>query len=153
MDAKGRMAIPAKYRETLTAACGGRIVMTAHTQDRCVLVYPETEWQTILPKIEALFHQSGVIRTDTLEELFNVATVLANQPVPPVLSSEAKRKRIEIGMRWVRMWCVTSIGTAMDAFSASTRRAMPHMTRRSQNRRLRTKMGWKLASGKSEAPV
>lgn len=54
MDAKGRMAIPAKYRETLTAACGGRIVMTAHTQDRCVLVYPETEWQTILPKIEAL---------------------------------------------------------------------------------------------------
>lgn len=54
MDAKGRMAIPAKYRDTLTAACGGRIVMTAHTQDRCVLVYPETEWQTILPKIEAL---------------------------------------------------------------------------------------------------
>lgn len=54
MDAKGRMAIPAKYRDALTAACGGRIVMTAHTQDRCVLVYPETEWQTILPKIEAL---------------------------------------------------------------------------------------------------
>ncbi|SMF02427.1 MraZ protein [Alteromonadaceae bacterium Bs31] len=54
MDAKGRMAIPAKYRDTLAGACGGRIVMTAHTQDRCVLVYPEPEWQTILPKIEAL---------------------------------------------------------------------------------------------------
>ncbi|MFT5083019.1 MAG: MraZ protein, partial [Lentisphaeria bacterium] len=24
------------------------------TQDRCVLLYPETEWQNILPKIEAL---------------------------------------------------------------------------------------------------
>lgn len=54
MDAKGRMAIPAKYRDMLTSACGGRIVMTAHTQDRCVLVYPETEWLNILPKIEAL---------------------------------------------------------------------------------------------------
>ena len=54
MDAKGRMAIPAKYRDSLASACGGRIVMTAHTQDRCVLVYPEPEWQTILPKIEAL---------------------------------------------------------------------------------------------------
>jgi acetyl coenzyme A synthetase (ADP forming)-like protein len=32
--------------------------------------------------VEALFHQAGVIRTTTLEELFNVATVLANQPLP-----------------------------------------------------------------------
>jgi len=32
--------------------------------------------------VEALFRQSGVIRTDTLEELFNVATLLSNQPVP-----------------------------------------------------------------------
>lgn len=54
MDAKGRLAVPAKYRDMLASACGGRIVMTAHTQDKCVLVYPETEWQNILPKIEAL---------------------------------------------------------------------------------------------------
>lgn len=54
MDAKGRLAFPAKNRETLAAVCGGRVVMTAHTQDRCVLIYPETEWEAILPKIEAL---------------------------------------------------------------------------------------------------
>ncbi|VUD40334.1 Transcriptional regulator MraZ [Thalassocella blandensis] len=54
MDAKGRIAVPAKYRDLLTSTCNGRIVMTAHTQDRCVLLYPETEWQNILPKIEAL---------------------------------------------------------------------------------------------------
>jgi len=54
MDAKGRLAVPAKYRELLASACDGRIVMTAHTEDKCVLVYPETEWQNILPKIEAL---------------------------------------------------------------------------------------------------
>lgn len=32
--------------------------------------------------VDALFGQSGVIRTDTLEELFNVAALLAHQPVP-----------------------------------------------------------------------
>ena len=32
--------------------------------------------------VDALFLQHGVIRTDTLEEMFDVATLLANQPVP-----------------------------------------------------------------------
>src|SRR5581483_11981768 len=33
--------------------------------------------------VDALFRQAGVIRTDTLEELFAVASLLANQPAPP----------------------------------------------------------------------
>jgi len=32
--------------------------------------------------VEALFRQTGVVRTDTLAELFDVAALLANQPVP-----------------------------------------------------------------------
>ncbi len=32
--------------------------------------------------VDALFEQAGVIRTDTLEDLFDVATLLATQPVP-----------------------------------------------------------------------
>jgi acetyl coenzyme A synthetase (ADP forming)-like protein len=32
--------------------------------------------------VSALFHQSGVIRTDTVTELFDVATLLARQPLP-----------------------------------------------------------------------
>jgi acyl-CoA synthetase (NDP forming) len=31
---------------------------------------------------DALFRQAGIIRVDTLEELFDVATMLSNQPVP-----------------------------------------------------------------------
>ena len=54
MDAKGRIAVPAKCREGLASVGDGKVVMTAHTQDRCVLIYPEPEWLTILPKIEAL---------------------------------------------------------------------------------------------------
>ena len=32
--------------------------------------------------VDALFHQSGVIRTDTIDELFDTALLLAYQPVP-----------------------------------------------------------------------
>jgi acetyl coenzyme A synthetase (ADP forming)-like protein len=32
--------------------------------------------------VDALFRQTGVVRTDTLEELFDVASLLANQPLP-----------------------------------------------------------------------
>ncbi|MGJ8686018.1 MAG: division/cell wall cluster transcriptional repressor MraZ [Spongiibacteraceae bacterium] len=54
MDAKGRMAIPAKIRDDLASVCGGRLVITAHTEERCLLVYPESQWLELLPKIEAL---------------------------------------------------------------------------------------------------
>lgn len=36
------------------AICDGRIVLTAHTQDRCILIYPETEWDIISKQIQAL---------------------------------------------------------------------------------------------------
>ena len=32
--------------------------------------------------VDALFRQTGVVRTDTIEELFDMAMLLANQPVP-----------------------------------------------------------------------
>lgn len=32
--------------------------------------------------VDALFHQSGVIRTDTVTELFDVASILSKQPLP-----------------------------------------------------------------------
>ncbi|MDP8958839.1 MAG: GNAT family N-acetyltransferase [Actinomycetota bacterium] len=32
--------------------------------------------------VDALFHQAGVIRTETLDELFDVTSLLANQPLP-----------------------------------------------------------------------
>lgn len=54
MDAKGRLAIPTRVRDSLLEDCSGRLVITAHTEERCLLVYPEPQWQEILPKIEAL---------------------------------------------------------------------------------------------------
>jgi MraZ protein len=54
MDAKGRIAIPARVRELLQSSCNGRIVLTAHTENRCLHLFPENQWNEVLPKIEAL---------------------------------------------------------------------------------------------------
>lgn len=58
MDAKGRLAIPARVREELSHACDGRIVLTANAPDteeeRCLLIYPDSQWEALRPKIEAL---------------------------------------------------------------------------------------------------
>ena len=44
VDAKGRMAMPARYRERLLEVCGGRLVVTVD-RDHCLLVYPLPEWE------------------------------------------------------------------------------------------------------------
>ncbi len=54
LDAKGRINIPAKYRDLLASSCGGRVVLTVNTEDKCAFLYPEPQWQELLPQIEAL---------------------------------------------------------------------------------------------------
>lgn len=54
LDAKGRMAIPARYREKITTCCSGQLVATIDTEERCLLLYPLEEWEVIQEKIESL---------------------------------------------------------------------------------------------------
>lgn len=64
LDAKGRLAIPARHREALAAASGGRVVLTAHPH-RCLLLYPEPAWAPIRDKVLAassLNPQSAAIK-------------------------------------------------------------------------------------------
>lgn len=56
LDAKGRFAVPQRYREALTAGgseAGSRLVMTADP-GRCLLLYPLAEWEPIEQKLMAL---------------------------------------------------------------------------------------------------
>jgi len=53
LDTKGRMAVPARYRDRLLEACGGRLVITVDP-DHCLLVYPLPEWELIEAKLVAL---------------------------------------------------------------------------------------------------
>lgn len=46
LDAKGRMAVPARYRERLQSESDGRVVVTVD-RDGCLLIYPLREWEAI----------------------------------------------------------------------------------------------------------
>jgi MraZ protein len=50
LDAKGRIAIPARHRDALLAAGEGSLVLTAHPH-RCLLLYPAPAWQPIRDQI------------------------------------------------------------------------------------------------------
>jgi MraZ protein len=53
LDIKGRMAMPAKYRERLQEMCGGQLVVTVD-RDHCLLLYPLPEWEEIERKLVKL---------------------------------------------------------------------------------------------------
>lgn len=62
LDAKGRLAIPARYRERLQSCCASRIVITVD-RDHCLLIYPEPTWIEIERKLQQLPSFNPAART------------------------------------------------------------------------------------------
>ena len=94
MDAKGRIAIPTKCREKLASVCGGRIVITAHIQERCLSIYPIHEWEEkVLPQVQALptVHKAAARAQRLVIGYANDVTIdgAGRVLVPPTLRSYA----------------------------------------------------------------
>lgn len=53
LDAKGRLAVPTRYRERLQERCASELVVTID-RDHCLLIYPLPEWQEIERKLMKL---------------------------------------------------------------------------------------------------
>ena len=53
LDAKGRLAFPARYRDRLAARCEGQLVCTVDP-DYCLLIYPLPDWEEIERKLMRL---------------------------------------------------------------------------------------------------
>ncbi|MCH6549066.1 MAG: division/cell wall cluster transcriptional repressor MraZ [Proteobacteria bacterium] len=66
LDAKGRLAIPTRYRERLAARCDNQLVATVD-KDHCLLIYPLPDWEEIERKLVRLpsFHE----RTRTMQRM------------------------------------------------------------------------------------
>lgn len=47
LDAKGRLAVPARHRETLMQTCNGRVVITVDHSQRCLTLYPLDTWEAV----------------------------------------------------------------------------------------------------------
>lgn len=61
LDSKGRLGIPARYRDMLLEQCAGNLVVTADA-DGCLLIYPQPEWQPIREKLLKLSALNPKIR-------------------------------------------------------------------------------------------
>ena len=53
LDAKGRLAIPTRYRERIAARCANQMIATVD-RDYCLLIYPLPDWEDIERKLERL---------------------------------------------------------------------------------------------------
>jgi MraZ protein len=54
LDEKGRLAMPARYREILNTKAKNQIIATIDTESKCLLLYPLPDWEIIEQKIESL---------------------------------------------------------------------------------------------------
>ena len=54
LDAKGRLAMPSRYRDELVSHCAGQLIVTIDAIDPCLCVYPLSEWELIEAKLREL---------------------------------------------------------------------------------------------------
>lgn len=54
MDAKGRLAIPKRYREAISEASDNQLIATIDIHSPCLLVYTLDEWEVIERKLMSL---------------------------------------------------------------------------------------------------
>jgi MraZ protein len=54
LDAKGRAAMPSRYRDELLERCAGQLIVTIDAVDPCLCVYPLPEWEIIESKLRQL---------------------------------------------------------------------------------------------------
>lgn len=54
LDAKGRLAMPSRYRDELISRCAGQLIVTIDAVDSCLCLYPLPEWELIEAKLREL---------------------------------------------------------------------------------------------------
>lgn len=54
IDAKGRLAVPARFRDQLARLDGATLILTVNPWDRCLWLYPLPEWDAIEAKLSTL---------------------------------------------------------------------------------------------------
>ena len=97
LDDRGRFAVPARFRDALRSSSGGKLVITIDRQEKCLLLYPDCEWDAVEKRLEHMANLHRAVRqlqrmlvgfaTDV--ELDNNGRVL----IPPILRDYAEIDR------------------------------------------------------------
>ncbi|WP_455204730.1 division/cell wall cluster transcriptional repressor MraZ [Kaarinaea lacus] len=110
LDAKGRVAIPTRYRQELLDSCNGQLVVTVD-RDHCLLIYPLPEWEIVerklvkLPALNARARQLQrlLIGHATEVELDNSGRLLLPTPLREYAQLEKKVILVGQGNKF-EMW-------------------------------------------------
>ena len=62
IDAKGRVAMPARYRDSIVANASGQMVITVDHTDRCLLLYPMDQWLKVEQVLMSLPNMNRSVR-------------------------------------------------------------------------------------------
>ncbi len=62
LDPKGRLIIPAPFREILSSNHSSKLIITNEVFDRCLCAYPVDEWQNLLDKVSQMPQTSDGIK-------------------------------------------------------------------------------------------
>jgi MraZ protein len=109
IDSKGRVSLPAKYREILSSSFNDRLIVTNF--DSCLVAYPYEEWV----KLEENFSQHSIMEEDVQTFLHYFisgaaeATIdkLGRMLIPPHLRKHAGLERdiVFVGMiKRIQIW-------------------------------------------------
>lgn len=53
LDAKGRLSVPTRHRDVLSATAAGQLTITRHPHG-CLMLFPRTEWEKFRERVAAL---------------------------------------------------------------------------------------------------
>jgi len=62
LDAKGRMALPARHREAIRARSAGRLVTTIDRDERSLLMYALPDWEALETKLQQMSNIREAVR-------------------------------------------------------------------------------------------
>ncbi|RLA00717.1 MAG: cell division/cell wall cluster transcriptional repressor MraZ [Gammaproteobacteria bacterium] len=60
LDAKGRIAIPAKYRERLRESCDSQVIVTIDLEQPCLSLFPLPHWEQLERQLQTLSNTNPV---------------------------------------------------------------------------------------------
>jgi MraZ protein len=62
LDPKGRLIVPAPFREILSSNHSSKLIITNEVFDRCLCAYPVDEWQKLIEKVNQMPQTSDAVK-------------------------------------------------------------------------------------------
>ncbi|MFT4045511.1 MAG: division/cell wall cluster transcriptional repressor MraZ [Solimonas sp.] len=105
LDEKGRLAVPARFRQHLSDRCGGQLIVTRGPDPACLVVYPMPEFERLADDIEKMEDRDAAERAKAITIGFAADAEMDKQGrilVPPNLRKIARLEGPAVLMGQIR---------------------------------------------------